>query len=121
MDFSDIFLEEKALVLPKTTDLNQHAIKLQQSQQSVYKLIYSLGPVELKTLKTYNKTNLNNGFICSSKLPASAFILFIKKSDSSFRLCVDYQGFNNLIIKNQYLLPLIGVSLDQLNQVKRFI
>lgn len=33
------FLEKKALLLPQITDLNQHAIKLQESQQPFYKLI----------------------------------------------------------------------------------
>lgn len=32
-DFSNIFLEEKALVLSEITNLNQHAIDLQKSQQ----------------------------------------------------------------------------------------
>ena len=29
-DFSDMFLEDKALILPKAIKLNQHAIKLQE-------------------------------------------------------------------------------------------
>ena len=31
-DFSDVFSEEKASVLPEITDLNQHAIELQEGQ-----------------------------------------------------------------------------------------
>ena len=62
-DFLDVFLEEKALILPKVTEMNQHTIKLPDGQQSAYRLIYSLGPVELKTLKIYIKINLTNGFI----------------------------------------------------------
>ena len=76
--------------------------------------------MELETLKTYIETHLKTGFIQLSKSPASAFILFDKKSDNSFCLCMDYWGLNNLIIKNQYLLPLIKKSLDWLNQAKRF-
>ena len=83
-DFSDIFLKEKALILPEIIDLNQHAIELQKSQQSPYGLIYSLSPVELKTLKTYIKTNLANRFIKPSKLPIGAPILFVQKLDNSF-------------------------------------
>ena len=52
LDFSDVFSEEEALVLPKITDLNQHAIELQESQHPPYEPIYSLGPIELETLKT---------------------------------------------------------------------
>ena len=119
-DFSDVFSEEKVLILPEVTELNQHAIKLQKDQQPPYGLIYSLGPVELKTLKTYIETNLANGFIWPSKSPAGAPIFFIGKPDGSFQLCVDYWGLNNLTIKNQYPLPLIGKSLDRLGQTKRF-
>ena len=72
-------------------------------------------------LKTYIKTNLANGFIWPSKLPTSTLILFIKKPDGSFRLYIDYWGLNNLTIKNRYLLPFIGKSLDRLGQAKRFI
>ncbi len=33
---------------------------------------------------------------------------------------MDYQGLNNLTIKNWYLLPLVGESLDQLVRAQRF-
>ena len=72
LDFSDVFLEEKASILPEATKLNQHAIELQKGQQPPYGPIYSLGPVELEMLKTYIKTNLANGFIRPSKFPAGA-------------------------------------------------
>ena len=119
-DFSDVFSEEKASILPEATELNQHAIELQEGQQPLYGPIYSLGPVELETLKTYIETNLANGFIWPSKSPAGASILFVGKPDGSLRLCMDYRGLNNLRIKNRYPLPLIGESLDRLSRAKRF-
>ena len=79
-DFSDVFLEEKALILPEVTELNQYTIKLQKGQQPLYGSIHSLGPVELKTLKTYIKTNLANGFIRPLKSPAGASIPFVRKT-----------------------------------------
>ena len=112
-DFIDVFSEEKALVLPKRTNINKHVIKLEDGKQPSYGPIYSLGPVELEILKTYIETHLKTGFIRPSKSPAGAFILFNKKSDGSFCLCVDYRGLNNLTIKNQYLLPLMSKSLDR--------
>ena len=51
------------MVLLETTNFNQHTIKFQEDQQPSYMPIYSLGPIELKTLKTYIETNLANGFI----------------------------------------------------------
>ena len=114
LDFADVFLEEKALVLPERTELNKHAIDFEDNKQPPYGPIYSLGPVELETLKTYIETHLKTGFIQPSKSPAGAPILFDKKPDGSLRLCVDYQGLNNLTIKNRYPLPLIGESLNRL-------
>ena len=89
-------------------------------KQPPYGPIYSLGSVELETLKTYIETNLANGFIRLSKSPADTPILFVCKPDCSLRLCVNYRGLNNLTIKKRYLLPLIGESLDQLRQAKYF-
>ena len=107
-------------MLPKQTELNKHAIKLEEGKQPPYGPIYSLGPVELETLKTYIETHLKTGFIQPSKSPAGAPSLFDKKPDGSLRLCVDYRGLNNLTIKNRYPLPPIGKSLDRLGRAKRF-
>ena len=120
-DFSNVFSEKEALVLPEQTDLNKHAIELEEDKQPPYGPIYSLGPVELETLKAYIETHLKTGFIWPSKSPAGAPILFDKKPDGSLCLCVNYRGLNNLTIKNQYPLPLIDESLDRLGQAKRFI
>lgn len=114
-DFPDIFLEQKVLVLLQQTNLNKHAIELEKDKQPIYWPIYSLGSVELEILKMYNKTNLKIKFIWPFKPFASAFILFDKKQDSSFWLCVDYSSLNNLTINNQYPLSFIGKSLNRLS------
>ena len=111
-NYSDIFSMENAVELPENTAMNKYAIKLEKGKQPPFGPIYSLGLVELETLKTYIETNLANGFIYPSKSPAGAPILFDKKPDGSFCLYVDYWSLNNITIKNQYLLPLIGKSLD---------
>lgn len=87
-------------MLPERTNLNEHTIKLKDDKEPPYRPIYSLGLVELKTLKMYIETHLKTGFIRPSKFPAGAPILFDKKLNGSLRLCVDYWGLNNLIIKN---------------------
>lgn len=77
-----------------------HAIDLEPDKLSFYGPIYSLGLIELKTLKVYIETNLANGFIWPSKSPTRVLIVFIQKPDGGFRLCVNYHGFNNITIKN---------------------
>ena len=109
-----------AIELAENIGISKLAIELQDSKQPLYRPIYSLGPVELETLKTYNKTHLKTGVIQPSKSPADA-PLFDKKSDGSFWLCVNYWGLNNLTIKNWYPLPFIDKALDRLGRAKQFI
>ena len=101
--------------------INNYAIELVDDWQPSYGPIYSLGFVKLEILKACIENNLANGFIRPSKSPVRVLILFDKKPDGSLRLCVDYRSFNNLIIKNWYLLPLVRESLNQLGWVRRFI
>ena len=99
-NFEDVFFKESAAVLPEHTEINTHAINLEDGKQPLYGPIYILAPVQLETLKTYIKTNLANSFIYLSKSPAGALILFNKKPYRNFRLYVNYQSLNNITIKN---------------------
>ena len=119
-DYADVFSPNLAMELSKNTGINEHAIELVEGKQPTYGIIYSLGPVELETLKIYIETHLKTGFIWPSKCPVGAPILFDQNPDGSLRLCIDYQELINLSIKNQNLLPLIGKSLNRLDRAKRF-
>ena len=119
LDFANVFSKKSANVLPEQTGVNKHAIKLEKGKQPSYRPIYYLGPIKHKTFKTYIKSNLANGFIRASKLPAGAPILFVRMPNGSFCLYVDYQRLNNFTIKNWYLLPLINKSVDWLGQAKQ--
>ena len=101
-DYSNVFSAENAVELPKNTEINEHAIELEKGKQPPFRPIYNLGSIELKTLKTYIKTHLANGFIRSSKSPSGASILFDKKPDKILHLYVNYQDLNNITMKNQY-------------------
>ena len=63
LDFADIFSEELANVLLERIKANKYTIKLEQSKQLSYRLIYSSRPIELKILKTYIEINLANDII----------------------------------------------------------
>ena len=119
-DYTYVFSPDSAMELSKHTNINNHFIDLIDDKQPLYSLIYSLRPVELKTLKSNIETKLANGFIKPSKSSAATPILFIRKKDSSFQLFVNYRGLNNLTIKNWYPLSLIGKSLDCLGCAKHF-
>ncbi|KAL4563303.1 hypothetical protein LXL04_027343 [Taraxacum kok-saghyz] len=57
---------------------------------------------------------LSKGFIRPSFSPWGAPVLFVKKKDGSFRMCIDYRELNKLTIKNRYPLPRIDDLFDQL-------
>ncbi|GJZ94410.1 putative reverse transcriptase domain-containing protein [Tanacetum coccineum] len=56
----------------------------------------------------------DRGFIRPSTSPWGAPVLFVKKKDGSFRMCIDYRELNKLIVKNRYPLPRIDDLFDQL-------
>ncbi|GJU48824.1 putative reverse transcriptase domain-containing protein [Tanacetum coccineum] len=56
----------------------------------------------------------DKGFIRPSHSPWGAPVLFVKKKDGSFRMCINYKELNKLTIKNRYPLPRIDDLFDQL-------
>nr|GFA25137.1 retrotransposon protein, putative, Ty3-gypsy subclass [Tanacetum cinerariifolium] len=46
--------------------------------------------------------------------PWGAPVLFVKKKDGSFKMCIDYRELNKLTVKNRYPLPRIDDLFDQL-------
>ncbi|KAI3762610.1 hypothetical protein L1987_53047 [Smallanthus sonchifolius] len=57
---------------------------------------------------------LDKGFIRPSFSPWGAPVLFVKRKDGTFRMCIDYRELNKLTIKNRYPLPRIDDLFDQL-------
>ena len=99
-NYNNVFSAKNAAELLENTKINEYAIELKESKQPPFDLIYSPGLVKLEILKTYIKINLANNFFQPFKSLAEAPILFDKKLDRSLRLHIDYQGLNNIIIKN---------------------
>ncbi|GJS39796.1 putative reverse transcriptase domain-containing protein [Tanacetum coccineum] len=70
----------------------------------------------MKELSDQLKELSDKGFIRPSFSPWGASVLFVKKMDGSFRMCIDYRELNKLRVKNRYPLPRIDDLFDQLQR-----
>ena len=118
-EFQPLFSKKEAEKLPPHHSYD-HAVPLESGATPPYGSIYSMSPLELETLGKYIEENLGKGFIHHSQSPCSAPVLFVKKSDGTLRLCVDYHGLNKITTKNRYPLPLIGEMLGRISHAKFF-
>ena len=60
---------------------------------------YTMSQVELRELKAQLQELLVKGFIRPSESSWGAPVLFVKKKDGSFRMCIDYRQLNKVTIK----------------------
>ncbi|GJZ99098.1 putative reverse transcriptase domain-containing protein [Tanacetum coccineum] len=80
----------------------------------VAKSPYHLAPSEMQELSGQLQELQDKGFIRPSHSPWGAPVLFVKKKDGSFHMCIDYRELNKLTVKNRYPLPRIDDLFDQL-------
>nr|AAK38383.1 hypothetical protein [Arabidopsis thaliana] len=80
-DFADVF-QSLSWVPPDRSD--------------PFKAPYRMAPPEMAELKKQLDDLLEKGFIQPSSSPWGAPVLFVKKKDGSFRLCIDYRGINRV-------------------------
>nr|GEZ46732.1 hypothetical protein [Tanacetum cinerariifolium] len=59
---------------------------------------YRLPPSEMKELSDQLKELADKGFIGPSSSPWGALVLFVKKKDRSFWMCIDYQELNKMTV-----------------------
>nr|GEW38729.1 transposon Ty3-G Gag-Pol polyprotein [Tanacetum cinerariifolium] len=78
---------------------------------------YRLAPSEMKELSDQLKELSDKGFIRTKSSLWGASVLFVKKKDASFRMCIEYQELNKLTAKNHYPLPRIDDLFDQLQSL----
>nr|GFA74443.1 hypothetical protein [Tanacetum cinerariifolium] len=75
---------------------------------------YRLALSELEEMSGQLKELQDKYFIRPSSSPWGAPMLFVKKKDGSFRMCIEYRELNKLTIKNRYPLSRIDDLFDQL-------
>ncbi|GJZ49273.1 putative reverse transcriptase domain-containing protein [Tanacetum coccineum] len=111
-DFPKVFLEDFP-GLPPARPV-EFQIDLILGAVPVARAPYRLAPSKIKELSEQLQELSDKGFIRPSSLPWGASVLFVKKKDGSFKMCIDYREINNLTMKNRYPLPRIDDLFDQL-------
>ncbi|GJZ22135.1 putative reverse transcriptase domain-containing protein [Tanacetum coccineum] len=111
-EFPDVFPED----LPGIPPVRQveFQIDLIPRAAPIARTPYRLAPSEMQELSNQLQELTDRGFIRPSTSPWGAPVLFVKKKDGSFRMCIDYRELNKLTIKNRYPLPRIDDLFDQL-------
>ncbi|GJZ37622.1 putative reverse transcriptase domain-containing protein [Tanacetum coccineum] len=111
-EFPEVFLED----LPGLPQVRQveFQIDLIPGAAPVARAPYRLAPSEMQELSDQLQELADRGFIRPSTSPWGALVLFVKKKDESFRMCIDYRELNKLTVKNRYPLPKIDDLFDQL-------
>nr|GEX57599.1 retrotransposon protein, putative, Ty3-gypsy subclass [Tanacetum cinerariifolium] len=109
-DFPEVFLEDlPGIPPPRKVEFQNDLVR---GAAPVVRAPYRLAPSEMKELAEQLQELFDKGFIRPISSPWGAPVLFVKKKDGSFRMCIDYRELNKLTVKNRY--PLINDLFDQL-------
>ncbi|GJS23298.1 putative reverse transcriptase domain-containing protein [Tanacetum coccineum] len=111
-EFPEVFPDDLS-GLPPIRE-SEFRIELTPRATPIAKSPYRLAPSELDELSGQLKELQDKGFIRPSSSPWGAPMLFVKKKDGSFRMCIDYKELNKMTVKNRYPLPRIDDLFDQL-------
>nr|GFB64169.1 reverse transcriptase domain-containing protein [Tanacetum cinerariifolium] len=96
-NFPEVFPEDLP-GLPLTRPV-EFQIDLVPGAALVARAPYRLAPFEMKELAEHLKELSDKDFIRPSSSPWGALVLFIKKKDGSFRMCIDYRELNKLTLR----------------------
>ncbi|GJV65267.1 putative reverse transcriptase domain-containing protein [Tanacetum coccineum] len=102
-EFPEVFPED----LPGLPPVRQveFQIDLIPGAAPVARAPYRLAPSEMQELSNQLQELADRGFIRPSTSPWGAPVLFVKKKDRYFRMCIDYWELNRLTVKNRYPFP----------------
>ncbi|GKD86303.1 putative reverse transcriptase domain-containing protein [Tanacetum coccineum] len=109
-EFPEVFPED-LLGLPPARQV-EFQIDLVPGVAPVARAPYRLAPAEMQELSTQLQELSDRGFIRPSSSPWREPVLFVKKKDGSFRICIDYRKLNKHTVKNRYPLPRIDDLFD---------
>ncbi len=112
-DLRTVFSKSRASSLPPHRPYDC-AIDLLPGTSPPKGRLYSLCRPEREAMERYIHDSLVAGIIRPSSSPAGVGFFFVEKKDGSLRPCIDYQGLNDITVKNRYPLPLMSSAFELL-------
>lgn len=110
-EFADVFPDQ----LPPDKPVScEHDIELLPGSEPVRQKTFRQAPDQLREIKRLIDEMLVQDIIQPSESPWASPVILVKKSDDSWRFCIDYRALNQRTKKNAYSLPNIQDNLEQL-------
>jgi len=111
-DFDDLFQLPSGVLPPGEHDFHIHTdptAKIPHCQPQ------RMTQSERNEFQIQIKKLLEKGWVTDSHSCYVAPIIFVKKPDTTLRMCVNYRGLNSITAKDRYPLPYIEDLLDELH------
>ncbi|KAL7277513.1 hypothetical protein ACG7TL_008434 [Trametes sanguinea] len=119
-EFGDVFSKKQSERMPVRKPYD-HGIDFEEGAPLPKPAkLYPMSPKERNSLDEWINEETRKGYIRKSKSPLAAPVFFVKKSDGSLRLVVDYRKLNEITVKNRYPIPRIADLVDSLSQASIF-
>ena len=99
---------------------HEHPIVLKEGAQPMCQRPYRYPFYQKKEIEKIVKELLSVGSIRNSSSLFASPVLLVRKVDGSWRMCIDYKALNNIIVKDNFPIPVIDELLDELSGVVIF-
>jgi hypothetical protein len=76
---------------------------------------YRTNAEEMKEIQRQVQELLDNGYVRESLSPCVVPVILIPKKNGTWRMCVDCQAINNIIIRYHFPIPRLDEMLDELS------
>jgi len=116
-DFDDLFQPPSGIPPPVEHDFQIHT---DPTTKIPHRQTYRMTQSERNEFEVQIKKLLKKGWVTDSHSHYAAPIIFVKKSDATLRMCVDYRGLNSITAKDRYPLPYIEDLIDKLHGARVF-
>ena len=116
-EYKDLFRSSLPDELPPKRDV-EHEIETGDAPP-INTRAYPLSSQQLQEQARQIAELMEKGLIRESTSSWGSPVLFVKKANGGWRMCVDYRGLNLKTRKNTYPLPLIQDCIDQMGKAKR--